>query len=374
MSEQSVEQAKSSYELDSEAKACLTQYWQDIGAFTVLDQLSIHDKRVMQEAPLLLSLEPVKPVANPDSHGGQKDKNIFLNKPRRWLPKTRQETKWADELVFSKSLRRAAKNKRPRRSLQRRYSAVRSIYNDAADDYRAYNQVLVIARDGNRPDIDRLRSALPVQFAMGDRLFARECLEKGSWPTKADFIAHRRHWRGFMVAASQYASDSVLAEAYEHFREEAADRLDFWRARYSSLSGLLGQVAITDARPDPTAATAKPAAETTSDAPAKGADIPDLWLRKTAERARSLEDKAARIETLVNQGTPRHLADLRVLGAPGIYYEGRLVGIGEKDKQPSATALVAAAQPRKNTAPQKPGIRRQPGYDHERDPSNPRLF
>jgi hypothetical protein len=89
------------------------------------------------------------------------------------------------------------------------------------------------------------------------------------------------------------------------------------------------------------------------------------------EAALKYSHKAQRIETLVHQGTPRAVAELRVLGRRAVYFKGQLVGVEPKDDKPSSEARTRADTHKKSNASRKPGIRRLPGYDKEDDPSNP---
>src|SRR5258706_15844740 len=101
-------------DLAEEAQACLDQYWQDIGAFTVLDRLSRHDLRIMHDVPLEMSLAPLETtLPNPLEDQQIKDRNIFMKGGHHWLPKKPMEAKFANDFILNKSLKRASKSKNP---------------------------------------------------------------------------------------------------------------------------------------------------------------------------------------------------------------------------------------------------------------------
>jgi hypothetical protein len=333
---------------DPQAQAYLEQYWRDIGADKVLDQLSPYDMQIMHDTPLLVALDPLEPKPNPDNDAHIKDRNVFLWKNPDWLPKTKQEAKWANEFIYKKSLDRLEGKDDPDEAMGGRLREVEGIWQDAIDDAAAYRRVLIIGRDSNDPDIDLLRSSLPTIYAMGDRMFARECLDKG-WPRKREFEDRKNHWRGFMLASAQYASDEALKEAFNTFYPESDKKVPFWRERVVTLKRQLGGRLVKDvtdyvpiAQDDSSPTDEKPTDDDYFDDRTPEAEIP-----KILQRVREMASKAHRIETMVEQGVPPHLAELRVLGSPGVYYKGELVGAEPKEEKPSARAL-AAGRPSKD--------------------------
>lgn len=95
--------------------------------------------------------------------------------------------------------------------------------------------------------------------------------------------------------------------------------------------------------------------------------IPDKAKHEMETAAETYSDKQQRVETMVDQGIPRHIAELRVLGSSAIYMDGKIVGVEQKDAKPSVAGLANSVRRRKPSPALKPGIRRSPAYDKRPD-------
>lgn len=361
---------------DKDAQSYIDGYLKDIGSPDI-SEIRPYDRQIMHDLPLLLSLEPLDVKPNPDEDPGLKERNIFLRKPKGWLPKTKQEAKWANDFKLRYSLERAAKSKDPAVSFKSRQKSAEAIWADAMADTEAYNRVVVAKGTELVPDVAALRQERAALYAMADRLMAREFLDKGLWPIQAEYKKRRNHWRGFMLVAAQSASDSALADAFNVFSKEADVRREFWRVRVNTLSKIVGRLPVSDTVGNQKLSEGEqieaPAdAEAHAPKPKKGIDsVEELYPEEIqgwlAERRHA---RAELIERLDQQGMPqaeklervnREFPELEPLES-------------QWHKEYARHARQIAKQPpvlRKDTVANKPGIRRLPGYDNEDDPSNP---
>jgi|GEM_PF-4312952 len=293
------------------------------------------------------------------------------------MPKSREEVKD----IIETPKRRFASAVRRQKGRRAAYSRIDGFRKDALQDTKNLREVMTVNDDGKvMPNVDLLRQSPAAIYAAADFLQARQALDEGEWPAKNThkYKNSQKYWRGLMIAAARYAGPSTVAMAVDDAWRQAGDRLRYFTEQVREISKTVGGQAVKQMlEQDKTAGDRTPEpAETEAvepDPKAEQADADDPYGSRIPEHIKrnlisQYAHKAARIETQVRQGTPRHLAELRVLGGPGLYdTNGDLIGFIPADDQPSAAALVAAETRKRPNAANSPYVRSQPGYDKRPD-------
>ncbi|MBX4197012.1 hypothetical protein KW801_00445 [Candidatus Saccharibacteria bacterium] len=364
---------------DEKSSENLDYYLNKIGAADVIDRFSPYDKRTMA-VPLILHLEPL-PV--PQKPSTERDRMVAFFEGQNWLPKQRQEATIASLTGIDETLRRAKKTKKgdPLRAQKSFLASIRGYDQEAIKDEKILSAVRIPTEEMTIiPDIDRLRTDRAALYTLADYLMAREFLDKAEWPSSNSHAYRDRqsYWRGFMIFAGQHAPEEVLKDVFNYYFDKAQERRNFWSEKFKNVNGKIGHLAVEDVAM--TVIPERPVEEISyksgnrPDIDSFNEMLSDKAVDELATAAAKYTDKTDQIMRYVqDQGMSQAQAELRVLGRRAEWHEGHIVGLKPIDDKPSPEAIEKAKKPASN-ASLKPGVRRLPGYDQERDPSNPQPF
>jgi len=321
-----------------QAQAYLDYYWRKIGADEVLPQITKSWHETMADVTLLAQLEPLDLPKTPES---DRDRLVEFFQINNWLPRSHQEAVIAGLKGVDETIYRAehARQGNPQKALVATYRTIRGFWYESAEDVKVLNRGLEPSEDfGIEVDIHKLRANQDILYLMGDYMLYREFLDQGNWPNKSwnRYIEEQKYWRGFMLAAARYANDDNLKSVYEKFLTMARNRLHYWTEKSRQADQELAHVVVKEEfaeKPGTDSPMPKPHNPSAPvEESGSGLAVPDSAKRELNKKAAEFSDKAKKIETMVQQGFPRHLAELRELGGKAIYFEGKIVGVEEKDR------------------------------------------
>lgn len=383
MSEASPKNNREAEQKLSETAADNLQYfWQEQGN-PDLGRMSAYDKRIIFDVPLLLYMDTPQPssVSPKERNAAAED---FANKD--WLPKSsaeinmvtaRDESETFQTVGPAERLRRATHSGVGERSKAQKatFETVEHYRRDAEADKAVLRRALVVTSRGNQADVGLVRSDPEILNVIADYLHGREMLDRGleySSISTIKFKDRQKFWRGFMAAAVQpgFASDEVLGSIFMNLRGRVEKRLGYWTEQQQAAYKKVGHVLVDD-------------------------------VQETIIPVRQIEDQPVEVPpksevTAADSKSPWEGYQPPV--RPGENYQLEGTGelrIREEDDDKSAPAKVKETstplpQPLFNMPPKveakkktkkirkrrpiKPSERRKPGYDHERDPSNPQPF
>lgn len=362
-----------------EAEKYLNSYLETIGIEQPVDSISAYQREIMADIPIMMQREPLTVPEKPKS---VRDKMVAFFEKNNWLPRHRFEATTSSLSGIDETLRRA-KHTRTGEPLKAQSAAIRSFksyHKEAMEDVAALatvrqpNEDLTISAAA-----EKIRQNLPALYVLADNLHAREMLDEADWPRSNQKVYKNRqaYWRGFMIYAARYGEDKELVEITDQYFEKAQNRRDYWRGQVQAAEKKVGYLPVGDAveiqiphrGPDQVVVKSKRAEIESFEEMLSDAAIHDM-----AGAAREFADRTDQILRYVeDQGMTRQEAELKVLGRPAQWYKGHIVGYAPTDPKISPEAIERAKRPQQNLA-LKPGVRRKPGYDHERDPSNPQPF
>lgn len=370
-----------------EDQANLDYFLEQVGAQPAMNQLRPDQMRTIVETALWLRMDAAK--TSESSRDIEAELHIVLQNDGKsdFVPKTRAE---AQTIIITpeRRLAKAAQIKRtePLESAKTTFLQMVNRHKDALTEMDIINRLMSESEIvGHEPNAEILRNDRDALNMLGDRLMQRDFLVNDHWPAKNthEYKNLQSYCRGTVLAAAKWAGNDVLESLIAAERSNTKNRLVYWREKINSVAKTTAGVALKTLLDKESNPRHRPAEEElthqlpdSEDSSAKKIAIrvksyeeyiPDQAEQALVEQAKIYEGKSHRIETLARQSMSHRAAEISVLGSPGTYYKGQLVGVEPKEQQPSAEARVRSDLHTRTNPALKAGIRRLPGYDKRPD-------
>ncbi|HVS78967.1 MAG TPA: hypothetical protein VHD84_01605 [Candidatus Saccharimonadales bacterium] len=362
----------------------LEYFLSEVGAQPAMNQLRPDQMRSIVETIIYLRMEPEGANGSTNVED-ELQKALKKGGNKSFVPQSKSEA----QTIIATPERRlawAARQNRtePLATAKTTYMEMVNRHKNALTEMDIINGVMHTPEDGDyQPDVSLLRNDRDALNLLGDHLMQKTFLANGRWPARNthEYRDSQKYCRGAMLAAAKWAGDGVLEELIIAERLNIKSRAAYWGEKLQSIARTTAGVAVkslidkdenphrpqVEERHSVTSEPEEPVEKEKLEVESYDEFIPTEVVATLAELAKKFEHRSHKIETLVRQGWSHRMAEISVLGAPGTYYEGQLVGVEPKDDKPSAEALVRSSTRSKPNPALSAGIRRLPGYDKRPD-------
>lgn len=360
---------------DREVASNLSYFWERQGR-PDLSKMSAYDKRIIFDVPLLLYQD--MPVTS-DAYPAERNYTVKKFAKLGWIPKSAAEIRMVtardEEGIFetfgpSERLRRATHTGTGEKTEAQKstYNTMSAYLKDAMKDRSILLRARNISRQESVGDISLIRSDPEILKVIGDYLHGRELLDRG-----LDYDRHttkfkngQRLWRGFMEAAVQpgFANDEAILAIFEKVWQTARSRAEYWREQQQAAYKKVGNVLIRDVQETiiPVKIVEYISASQKEERPTGQADTLRPWENYKPSVRPGENYQLGGMDKIPHEEKSEKQQVKPIPSGPLPKPLFKTSGDKAKKKSP---------RPRR---PIKPSERKKPGYDHERDPSNPQPF
>lgn len=274
--------------------------------------------------------------------GGPVERNEAIMRLRRgeygpWIPSSGSKSELSISRSASEALTAAARTKEgdPRKAVESTYEKVAGYLRQSREKIKALHKGLSIP-DGHEPEIntEAIRKLLQNNDALREvyveYFMSKESTDHYDWPVGNNKKQRKQFFDEAMVEAAEYAPSYLLEKTHAEILNSEKSREKFWNDEFNNLHRL-PQVQALLANPRYTPPSIRPRGELKIVEATERADLPEAKVGEVAisspnfpipeavqkELDSRISDKEQiRIDTMIEQGIPPHLARKRVLG-PG---------------------------------------------------------